>query len=189
MDELVPLVLADKVSQVTAPELLSLAYLCQRYKSHHTAAATLFQRAFAVDAKLEQDLGKQHRYNAACSAALAGLGKGNDAGKLNDEEKEKFRKLAYGWLSADLDVFSKRLEMADGGTTWQFEQRLLHWHRDADLAGIRDADALAKLPAEESKLWRALWDDATAACSKVIRRPIFASDAQDMTYAHWHSRQ
>jgi hypothetical protein len=158
-DDRLPLVLAEKVP-VSGAELISLCYLCQHVKAHHAAATTLFERAFTSEPRLEQDWAQQHRYNAACSAALAGGGKGKDAGKLTDEEKAKLRKLARGWLDADLAVFSKRLENADGLLTWEIEQRLLHWHKDADLAGIRDADALAKLPAEESKLWRAVWEDA-----------------------------
>ena len=38
-------------------------------------------------------------------------------------------------------------------------QTMQHWQQDADLAGVRDADAFAKLPADERKPWRQLWDD------------------------------
>jgi hypothetical protein len=34
---------------------------------------------------------------------------------------------------------------------------LRHWQTDADLAGVRDADALAALPESERAAWRALW--------------------------------
>lgn len=34
-----------------------------------------------------------------------------------------------------------------------------HWQQDADLAGVRDAATLAKLPEDERKPWRELWDD------------------------------
>jgi hypothetical protein len=169
MDERLPLVLAEKVPAAAA-ELIALGSLCQQLKAHHAAAAALFERAFTSEPRLERDWAKQHRYNAACSAALAGGGKGKDADKLTDDEKRKLRKLSHRWLSTDLEMLSKRLEKADGVLTEQFERRLLHWHKDADLAGIRDADHLAKLPAEESKLWRALWDDAARLLKDVRSR-------------------
>jgi hypothetical protein len=34
-----------------------------------------------------------------------------------------------------------------------------HWQTDADLAGVRDKDALDKLPEDERKQWRQFWDD------------------------------
>ena len=34
-----------------------------------------------------------------------------------------------------------------------------HWQQDADLAGLRDPDAVAKLPAEERQACRQLWAD------------------------------
>ena len=38
-----------------------------------------------------------------------------------------------------------------------------HWQQDSDLAGIRDAAALAKLPADEQKVFTQLWADVAAA--------------------------
>jgi hypothetical protein len=38
-------------------------------------------------------------------------------------------------------------------------QRLQDWQRDADLIGIRDQKAVAKLPAEERQACRHLWAD------------------------------
>ena len=36
---------------------------------------------------------------------------------------------------------------------------LQHWQRDPDLAGVRDAEALAKLPETERDEWGSLWLD------------------------------
>ncbi len=36
---------------------------------------------------------------------------------------------------------------------------MIHWKEDNDLAGVRDADALSKLPEAERKSWQALWTD------------------------------
>jgi hypothetical protein len=36
---------------------------------------------------------------------------------------------------------------------------LAHWRKDADLAGIRDDEPLARLPDAERQQWQALWGD------------------------------
>jgi hypothetical protein len=38
-------------------------------------------------------------------------------------------------------------------------QRLRHWQNDSDLAGVRDPEALARLPEAERAAWRKLWGD------------------------------
>ena len=43
---------------------------------------------------------------------------------------------------------------------------LEHWQRDTDLAGVRDADALKKLSAEEQEAWRKLWADVAELLKK-----------------------
>jgi hypothetical protein len=42
------------------------------------------------------------------------------------------------------------------------QQTMKHWQTDADFAGVRDKDALAKLPAEEQEAWQKLWADVAA---------------------------
>jgi hypothetical protein len=42
------------------------------------------------------------------------------------------------------------------GSGWSTEQK------DADLAGLRDPDALAKLPEAEREPWQQLWTDVAA---------------------------
>ena len=44
---------------------------------------------------------------------------------------------------------------------------LKHWKEDTDLAGIRDAAALAKLPQEERAACKQLWGDVDGLLSKV----------------------
>src|SRR6516164_4586354 len=66
-------------------------------KLHHTATG-LYAAAFAADPKLADDLKAGHRYRAACAAALAAAGQGEDAAKLDDKEKVRLRKQALDWL-------------------------------------------------------------------------------------------
>ena len=61
-------------------ETIALATMCQQpTKKRDAAAARLYADAFAAEPKLAADLQQQHRYNAACSAALAAAGEGEDA--------------------------------------------------------------------------------------------------------------
>ena len=48
------------------------------------------------------DLKAGNRDLHACAAALAGCGRGEDDPKPDDAERAELRKLALGWLSADL---------------------------------------------------------------------------------------
>jgi hypothetical protein len=43
---------------------------------------------------------------------------------------------------------------------------MAHWQQDADLAGVRDAAALDRLPEGERRAWRALWQDVEALLAK-----------------------
>jgi hypothetical protein len=46
------------------------------------------------------------------------------------------------------------------------QKALQHWQKDTDLAGIRDRAALAKLPADEQKVFTQLWADVAALLKK-----------------------
>ena len=45
-----------------------------------------------------------------------------------------------------------------------------HWQQDTDLAGIRDAAALARLPSQEQKACTQLWADVAALLKKAQER-------------------
>ena len=68
----------------------------------YAAAVRFFTDAFADQPNLPNDPTNQHRYNAACSAALAGCGQGEDAKKLDAAQRTELRKQAIEWLRADL---------------------------------------------------------------------------------------
>jgi hypothetical protein len=101
------------------------------------------------------------RANAACSAALAGCGRGIDA-PTDDGERARLRVQARDWLRADLAWWSKAAESRDANALAAVRGTLSHWQEDADLAGVRDADALAKLPEAEQAEWKKLWADVAA---------------------------
>jgi tetratricopeptide (TPR) repeat protein len=140
-----------------AHERLRLASFCQKYKKLYTTAAAWYVEAFAAEPKAAEDLKAGHRYHAACAAALAGSGKGHDAGQLSDDERSHFRQQALEWLRAELAIYAKRLPAANAqDRTWMHKQ-LEHWQRQDDLRGLRDATALAQLAADERAAWLQLW--------------------------------
>ena len=140
---------------------LDLAVVAQAKGLPHTAAG-LYAAAFAAEPKLADDLQTQHRYNAASVAALAAAGPGEDAPGLDDAERARLRRRALDWLHADLALYAKRLDRDMPAGRILVRQRLPHWQRDTDLAVLRGAAALAKLPADEQLAFAQLWADVTA---------------------------
>jgi tetratricopeptide (TPR) repeat protein len=142
-------------------ERLALAEWCQVKKLHHTAAG-LYADAFAADPKLADDLGAPHRYNAACYAALAAAGQGEDAARLDEKERARLRQRALDWLRADLALRGKRLQSGKPTDRAAVHSAMQHWQIDTDLAGLRDKDALDRLPDQEQKAFAQLWADVEA---------------------------
>src|SRR5262249_39988333 len=55
--------------------------------ARHAAGARLWQEALESDPRLADNRQAQHRYNAACAAALAGCGQGKDDPPPSDHQK------------------------------------------------------------------------------------------------------
>jgi hypothetical protein len=144
---------------------LALIDVCHA-KKLHAASARLYAAAFAADPKLADDSNAGHRYNAACDAALAAAGQGKDAAKLDHKEKARLHKQALAWLRADLALFTKQMESGQAAARRAAQKALRHWQQDSDFDGLRDAAALAKLPAEERTAWAKLWSDVAALLKK-----------------------
>ena len=111
----------------------------------------MYAEALADDAALTEDLAKSHRYNAACSAALASAPGGADA--------PEWRGRTLEWLRAELEAREK----AATGLVAAFE----HWKKDPDFASVRDR--LGDLPEPERAAWRGLW--ATVDLALAAARP------------------
>jgi serine/threonine protein kinase/Tfp pilus assembly protein PilF len=131
--------------------LLEMADLCNRYKKQYAAAVGLYWKAFQGRPILAEDLTKEHRYNAACTAVLAG--------KLEPREQPRLCREARDWLRADLDLIGRKLADGTAASAAFVEQRLEHWQRDPDLDSVRQSGQLARLPAQERKGWEQLWAD------------------------------
>ena len=161
-----PDLLAGKGRLSTAAEMLGFAQLCYE-KKLQGASARFWSEAFQAQPKLIDDMQAQHRYNAACAAALAGCGQGKDDPPLDDAARTRWHKQAIHWLKADLAAWSKILESGPPQARPFIAQTLQHWKADPDLAGLRDPAALAELPEDEQKACRALWADVDALLARV----------------------
>jgi serine/threonine-protein kinase len=161
LDARLPAILKEDDKPKDAAEGLEFGQICYT-KGLHASAARLWADALAADPKLAEDRQAPPRYDAACSAALAGSGKSKDDPPPDDAAKVKLRNQARDWLKAELAAWSKVLDNGTPEARKNVQQKLAHWKVDPDLAAIRDKDALAKLPEAERKEWEALWGEVDA---------------------------
>src|SRR5262249_35729928 len=150
IDQNGPAVLQGKAKPRHAEEMMSFAWYCA-VKKHFAGSARLYAEGFAANPKLAEDLLFENRYYAARAAALAGTGQGLDAGDLDEAARSRWRQQALVWLRADLGQRNR----------WpsELKHRPTGWKYDPDLAGVRDAAALAELPEAERQAWQQLWAD------------------------------
>ena len=125
-------------------------------------AARLWGEALESDPKLGDDHQAQHRYNAACAAALAASGQDKDKPEPDNGTCEKLRAQALGWLEAERATWSTLLESANPQQRAAIGEVLQHWQVDGDLKSVRDPDALTELPEPEREAWQKLWTDVEA---------------------------
>jgi tetratricopeptide (TPR) repeat protein len=160
-----PEYLAGKFQPRDNAQRLLLAQSCLG-KGYFRAAAQLYADVFAAEPKRADDLNSGHRSNAASCAALAAAGQGEGAAKLDSKDRSRWHKQSLDWLRADVTAYGK---LVDGGNPQDralVQQRLQHWQNDPDLSGLRDKDAVAKLPAQERQACEKLWTDVAALLSK-----------------------
>jgi serine/threonine-protein kinase len=154
------------VSKGEAPKdnAARLALAQRAYETaRHALAARLWAEALDADPRLADDRQAQHRYNAACAAALAGSGQAKDDPPPDAAAQARLRAQALGWLKAELAIWTTLLETARPEQRAGIVQFLQHWQQDGDLAGVRDAKAIDALPESEREAWRTLWRDVAAA--------------------------
>jgi tetratricopeptide (TPR) repeat protein len=170
LDDKLPRILKGEAKPVDAAERLELAQLCQLpVKSLNAAAVRFYTDAFAADPKATDDLAAAHRYNAACAAALAGVGQGQDTRNLDDKERGRLRDLALGWLRADVAACTRVLDTDKEQTRTVAVERMKLSLTDPDFAGVRDAEALIKLPERERQAWQQVWGEVRDRLAKAQR--------------------
>jgi serine/threonine-protein kinase len=156
-----PAFLAGKYQPTDNDERLALLGVCQ-FTNRSVALARLYADAFTAAPLLARDIRFGLRFRAACAAALAGCGRGEGGASLGHQEQARWRKQAHAWLKLDLAAWARMVDSGPRAVRDLARRRLQAWRSDPDLAGLREADALKKLPVLEKKEWLALWKEVDA---------------------------
>ena len=151
-----PAFMRGDAKPATLTERLDFAHVAHT-RGLHSTSARLWAEVFALEPKLANDPTNRLRHAATRCAALAGCGKGKEEPPLDEPSKSALRSQAREWLEADLAAWSKVWAAAQPRARSTVRQALQSWTTDADLAGVRDSDALARLPEAERAAWLKLW--------------------------------
>jgi tetratricopeptide (TPR) repeat protein len=156
-----PKFLTGEAQPAGAAGQLALARWCRLHKRIFASATRFYAQAFAAQPELAGDLATWDRYDAACAAARAGCGQGEDAARLDDRERARLRNQALDWLHADLAHRAKQAARRRPEDRVTAQMVLPLWLADSDLCAVR-GEALAKLPEAEQQAWRQLWSDVAS---------------------------
>jgi tetratricopeptide (TPR) repeat protein len=96
-------------------------------------------------------------YAAAYASVRAATGQGPETVPLGEPERAGRRRQALDWLRARLELRAKLRKDGKVMGSW-----LTTWQTDPALAGVRDPEALAKLPDAERAEWQQFWKDVAA---------------------------
>jgi hypothetical protein len=141
-------------------ECFALAEFCQLpCRQFYAASADFYRKAFAADPTLVGELRMGIRYGAACAAAQAGCGKGNDSANDKRDESVHLRRQALDWLLSELDGWRSELKKYGDKARFAVREEMQRWQQDPNLHGVRDGNALAKLAKAEHQEWRKLWEE------------------------------
>jgi len=165
-----PAILSGQEQPATAKERIEYAYIFQT-KSMCAAAARYYREAFAANPALFATPGGSHHFNAACAAALASIGAGQDAAQLTNVERANLRQQALDWLRAELSNQSKLYEKGSAKGRAILAKTLRHWLQDTDLAAVRDESSLARLPIDEKQAWSKFWAEVRETLRKANQQP------------------
>lgn len=141
---------SDLVTQQAVGEWLT------RYKNLPVAALELYDVAFKEPEPANMPF---DRFQAACAAAMASQGIGDDAKNLTDQQRIAFRDKARNWLRAEHDLLAGRFKGALPVEQAMMSQTAQAWSMNASLAAVRDPLILDKLPEAERAAWGNLWSD------------------------------
>jgi tetratricopeptide (TPR) repeat protein len=159
---------AGRAKLATPAEAIEFAeVVSQPPRRRYVLAVRFYLRAFAAEPALADDLGEEHRYNAACIAARAAAGQDEEMTALGVEEWGYLTGQTLKWLRADL---SRRASQAkDPKQWWVVREKLTSWKKDPGLCSVRDAVWLASMPPADRKAWESLWRDVDALLASIAQ--------------------
>jgi Flp pilus assembly protein TadD len=149
LEALLPAWLTSSSTPHDTDEQLRLARVC-RGQGLHVQAVGLYAGAFTDRERSGQS--QSERTNAARSAIQA-----SGADHLTDTDRAELRRQALGWLQDELADLDQQVKQHGKKARPALEHTLRRWQYVADLAVVRDAKALARLPEAESQAWRDFW--------------------------------
>jgi serine/threonine protein kinase/Flp pilus assembly protein TadD len=158
-EERLSAVLQGKAQPKDASECIAFARNCQQFRKLQGAAVRFYEEAFTADPTLTENLAGSYRYHAACAAALAGCGQGNDVADLQEKDLARLRKQSRDWLRSDLEAWHRLLGREPDKAPPVIVRTLHHWLENKDFAGMRGPEAPARLPENEGLAWEQLWAD------------------------------
>jgi serine/threonine protein kinase/Flp pilus assembly protein TadD len=168
LDKRLAAVLQGQAKPTEAAGWLELVQVC-KLKRQPRIAVRVYELAFTAHPELAADFRAGRRFDAACAAAIAGCAGLKDAGRPDENERLHWRRQALTWLRADLGLCTKQLKGADVSFRATVRQRLERWQREPDLAGLREAAALARLSPSEQEAWATLWTDVERLLASSVR--------------------
>jgi hypothetical protein len=140
-----------------------------KIKGRFGASARLYAGAFAAERALAAT--SDRRFQAACAAALAGAGPASDVPEADASERARWRKQALEWLRADLALRTKILDYSHEGNRAAIQGLLQRWRSEKDLAGLREPEALARLPESERADCIRFWADVEGLLARCLADP------------------
>jgi tetratricopeptide (TPR) repeat protein len=164
-----PVILSGKEAPANAAERADYARLCHK-KHLYSSAARLYREAVTANPSLAS-APNGLRYDAACAAAQAARGAGQDAAGFSASERTGLRRQALDWLRADLGAWRRLLDKNPNKARRAVAQKMQHWLRDPDFKSVRGPDALGQLPEAERQQWQQLWADVATMLRRTADKP------------------
>ncbi len=165
LDKKLPDVLNGEI-QPKAPERVEFADLCRRYRLATPPPPASTRRCSLSSPRSPKTWQPAIATTPPAPLLWPASARAEAAAIRTEKERTRLRNQALDWLRADLTAWDKQ-QQDDPKAGPEIQQTLQHWQADADLAGVRDADALAKLPESEREAWRKLWTDVDALSAKM----------------------
>jgi eukaryotic-like serine/threonine-protein kinase len=161
LEERLPALLAGKDRPQDDDERTAFAKLCA-IRQLFATSARLWEENFASRGERPADLRAPDHYAAACSAALAGCGRGAELNAADRAACDRWRQQALAWLRIDLIDYSRLIASGAPRDRSRARKRLGQWQISPALAGIRDETALAGVSQSEREALRAFWSEVDA---------------------------
>jgi serine/threonine protein kinase/Flp pilus assembly protein TadD len=164
-------ILAGKRIAKDSQERIELACIAALPAKQLSATAVRFYtEAFQAEPSLADDVPSGYRFNAACAAVRASTQLCQNLNRLDDTGSAEMRYKALSWLQDDLSAHARVVTRGRQGATGQSMGTLLYWQQGPDLAAVRGAAALAKLPEAEQVAWLNLWAQVDSLLAKATPR-------------------